>query len=65
MRKTTIALPLLALIAATRGMLGAGAGLLIGERLDGATRRALGWALVAIGVASTVPLAWIVLRGRR
>jgi len=49
--------PLLGAVAATRGMLGLGAGLLLAESLSGRQRRAVGWTLVAVGVLSTVPLA--------
>ena len=58
-----VTLPELALIAGTRGMLGAGVGLLLSGRLEGGQRRALGWGLVAVGVLTTVPLALQVLAG--
>ena len=54
-------LPEIALIAGTRVALGAGLGLLLGEKLDGDARRGAGWALLAIGVISTIPLAAEVL----
>ena len=57
MRNATLALPTLATLAATRGMLGAGLGLLLGERLPRRKRRMLGKALLAVGIASTIPLA--------
>jgi len=56
MREHRITTPELALIAATRGMLGIGIGLLTAERLRTHTRNTLGWALFAIGAASTIPL---------
>jgi hypothetical protein len=56
MKSVQLPLPLLATVAATRGMLGFGAGLLLGERLTDDTRHTLGWALVAVGVLSTIPL---------
>lgn len=65
MRKTTVALPLIGLIAATRGMLGAGLGLLLADRLPPGQRRAVGWTLFLTGAASTVPLVAQVLEGRR
>ena len=55
--KTLLSLPELALIAATRGMLGAGAGLLLAESLPEKKRKSVGWTLLTIGVLSTVPLA--------
>jgi hypothetical protein len=57
MRTTTVTLPELALVAATRGMAGAGAGLLVADRIGGEKRKTLGWTLFLIGVLSTIPLA--------
>ena len=45
------------LIAATRGMLGVGIGLLISSRLTNDQRLAVGRTLVMVGVATTIPLA--------
>ena len=61
MRKTTVPLPLIGLIAVTRGMLGAGLGLLLADRLTPRERKSAGWALFLVGAASTVPLAARVL----
>jgi len=44
------------LIAGTRGMLGAGIGLLLSGKLNADQRRAVGWTLVGVGVVTTVPL---------
>lgn len=44
------------LIAGTRVSLGAGIGLLIGNKLDRNQRTAAGIALFAVGVLSTIPL---------
>jgi hypothetical protein len=60
----TLPLPLLGAIAATRGMLGTGLGLLLSRRIAERKRRAVGWTLLAIGVASTIPLAAVALRRR-
>ena len=57
MRKTVVTLPELGLIAATRGMLGAGLGLLFGDRLPESQRKAVGWTLFLVGAFSTIPLA--------
>ena len=46
----------IALIASTRGMLGAGIGLLLSGKLSTDQRRAAGWALVAVGAVTTIPL---------
>jgi len=57
MREVTVTLPIIGLIAATRGMLGAGLALLLGERLNEKQRKAAGWTLLLVGAATTVPLA--------
>ena len=56
MKKQEMTLPELALIAGTRGVLGAGIGLLLSGRLNKDQRRAAGWALFAVGAATTIPL---------
>lgn len=61
MRETRISLPELALIAGTRGMLGAGIGLLLADRLSEPQRKAVGWTLLLVGAATTIPLAIDVL----
>lgn len=65
MKKTELSLPEVALIAATRGMLGAGAALLLADKLDEDQRRAIGWTLLIVGVVSTVPLAIDVFSKRK
>lgn len=66
MRKVRLSLPQLGLIAATRGMLGAGVGLLVGEHLTKEQRRAAGWTLLGVGLLTTVPLvAEVVLQQGR
>jgi hypothetical protein len=65
MRETRITLPELVLVAGTRVALGAGAGLLLAERLTEDQRRAVGWTLFLVGALSTVPLAFEVLGGQR
>jgi hypothetical protein len=64
-KRTSLSLPEIGLIAGTRAMLGAGAGLLLADRLRGEHRRCAGWALLLIGVASTIPLVMHVLRRRQ
>jgi hypothetical protein len=49
--------PEIALIAGTRGMLGAGIGLLLSNKLSKDQRRAVGWTLLLVGVFTTIPLA--------
>ncbi len=58
MKQVTLPLPKVALLAATRGMLGAGAALLLGNRLSGRRRKSVGWALFLTGAISTLPLAF-------
>ena len=57
MRKFVLTVPELAFIAATRGALGFGAGLLLSSKFDESRRRAVGVSLVAIGVATTISAA--------
>ena len=45
------------LIAATRGMLGVGIGLLIADRLTDEQRLAVGRTLLLVGAVTTIPLA--------
>ena len=56
MKKQEMTLPELALIAGTRGVLGAGIGLLISGKLNKDQRRAAGWALFVVGAVTTIPL---------
>ncbi|HZM86770.1 MAG TPA: hypothetical protein VFF31_09455 [Blastocatellia bacterium] len=56
MKIQKVTLPELALIAGTRGMLGAGIGLLVSGKLNKDQRKAAGWALVAVGAITTIPL---------
>jgi hypothetical protein len=52
-----VTVPELALIAATRGAIGFGAGLLIADKLKRERRKVLGWVFFLSGLASTVPIA--------
>lgn len=56
MKERKLKLSDVALIASTRGMLGAGIGLLLSGKLNKDQRRAAGWALVAVGAITTIPL---------
>jgi hypothetical protein len=64
-RQRKVTLPELALIAATRGALGFGAGLLLADKFGRRWRRGLRWTLFLTGVASTVPIAMRVFGGER
>jgi len=46
------------LIAMTRGMLGAGIGLLAAGKMSEDQRRAVGRTLVLVGAVTTLPLVW-------
>jgi hypothetical protein len=46
-----------AAVVATRALAGVGIGLLLGNQLIAPERRKLGWALLAVGALSTIPLA--------
>ena len=64
MHSIDLPLPLLGAVAATRGMLGLGVGLLVAPSLPESRRKMIGWTLLAIGVLSTLPLALNVLSRR-
>lgn len=65
MKKAELTLPEIALIAGTRGMLGAGVGLLLADKLNKGQRKAIGWTLLIVGAVSTIPLAIEVLNKRQ
>jgi len=52
----TFTIPEIMLIAGTRVALGVGVGLLISGRLNEDQRKAAGWALLAVGVVTTIPI---------
>jgi hypothetical protein len=64
MKTYVVTVPEVALVAATRGMAGAGLGLLVAGALRPDTRRILGWTLLTIGALSTIPIA-MTLFGKR
>ena len=45
------------MMAATRGMLAAGAAFLLAERIPVDKRKKIGWPLLAVGALSTIPIA--------
>ena len=53
----SVTVPELALIAATRGAIGFGAGLLLAGKFERQRRKILGWTLFLSGLASTIPIA--------
>jgi EamA domain-containing membrane protein RarD len=62
---TELRLPELGLVAGTRGLLGAGIGLLLADKMSCERRKSIGWTLVAVGVLTTIPLAMMVFGHRR
>lgn len=65
MKKAELTLLEIALIAGTRGMLGAGVALLLADKLSKERRSVLGWTLVSIGAMSTIPLVIDVFSKRK
>jgi hypothetical protein len=65
MEQLVLAAPQFGFIIGTRIALAFGLGLLVGERLPEARRRALAYSLVSIGIATTVPAALTLLSSRR
>ena len=57
MRKLVLTVPDVAFIAATRGALGFGAGLLLSDKFSDSRRRKVGLGLLAFGIATTIPAA--------
>jgi hypothetical protein len=55
-------IPEIILIAGTRVALGAGLGLLIAGKLSSDTRKGAGWALLAVGALTSIPIAVSVVR---
>ena len=64
MKETHLTIPEIGLIAGTRVALGVGIGFLLSERLSNQQRRGAGWALLGVGVASTIPLVMDVFSKR-
>lgn len=61
MRETRITFPELGLVAGTRAAAGIGIGLLLADRLSPEQRKAAGWALLLVGILSTIPLAFEII----
>ncbi len=64
MKTYNVSVPEIGIIAATRGMAGAGIGLLVAEYLRPETRRAVGWTLLTVGALTTIPIV-MALAGKR
>ncbi len=63
MKSLELDIPTLGFVVVTRGMLGAGLGLLLAPRIPEERRRAVGTLLFAIGAISTIPALLAVRRG--
>ena len=61
----TLTLPELGFIVGTRAALGAGVALLLSQKLNVSTRRAVGFALAGVGAVTTIPAAMVLFRKRR
>jgi hypothetical protein len=57
MQRRSLSIPEIAIIAGTRGALGAGLGLLLAGYMSREQRRAVGWSLLGVGLLSTIPIA--------
>lgn len=56
MTEKTLTIPEIALIAGTRAAFGVGVGLLLADKLTDDARRGAGFALVAVGALTTIPV---------
>ncbi len=61
MKERTLTIPEIMLIGGTRVALGVGLGFLIADKLSRDARKGAGWALLAVGVLSSVPIVVDVL----
>ena len=62
MQERGLTIPEIGLIAGTRMALGAGIGLLLAEKFSDDQRRGAGWALLAVGALTTIPIVVNVLK---
>ena len=60
----SVSIPQLAVLAATRGLIGFGAGLLLSNKLSRKNRTLIGLPLFVAGLASTIPIAIHLFRGK-
>ena len=66
MRDVNLSVPEMIFVALTRGMAGAGIGLLAADLVRPDARKPVGWTLIAIGAITTLPIAATLIgRARR
>jgi hypothetical protein len=66
MKNISLRIPELGFIAGTRGLLGAGLGLLLADKLNHRQQKRVGRVLLSIGAATTVPILLSLIRkGKR
>ncbi|HJT82471.1 MAG TPA: hypothetical protein VJ719_14850 [Chthoniobacterales bacterium] len=58
MKTAELAIPEVGAIALTRAILGVGIGLLIQDKIPERQRPTIGWICVAVGILTTIPLAF-------
>jgi hypothetical protein len=63
MKQLALSLPTFGFVVGTRAALAFGVALLVSERIPASRRRALGYALLALGAATTVPAVRSVIGG--
>jgi hypothetical protein len=61
MQRRSLSIPEIILVGGTRVALGAGLGLVLAEKLGRDVRKGVGWALLAVGALTTIPIAISVL----
>jgi hypothetical protein len=65
MKTLVLNVPTLGFTVATRAMIGAGIGMLVGARLPADRRRTVALALITVGAISTVPALRAIVRDTR
>lgn len=56
MKRVPVSMPELAIVSGTRAALGLGVGLLVADAIGKERRKGLGWALVGVGLITTIPI---------
>ena len=54
---------MIGLMSGTRAIAGSGLALLFADKLDNSQRKAVGWALLGVGLLTTIPLALLLFGG--